>query len=290
MKVPAACLIEPGKIEIREHELETTDDSLLLRVLGNGICGTDVAYFQGRVPGLKYPRFFGHEGVGVVEQVGKDVEGYKPGDLVTGWWGAYASHAVTSNLAHTMRLPERLPVATEYAMCGFMGLMCISALAGSYLRNLIGIDLVPERLPLAEECGATLTAGGSGAREAVLQATDGKGVDICIEAAGKAPAVDLGSTILKKGRGRLVLGGFHPEPAEYNFLPWATKGLEVLNPHPSFSLDAMDDMERGVNALARGVFPMDKLITHRFGLEGTQEAFEQASAHAGGYIKGVMVP
>ena len=318
MKVAAACLVKPGRIEIREREMEMTDDSLRVRILGNGICGTDVAYFQGRVPGLKYPRFFGHEGVGVIEEVGRNVSGYRQGDLVTGWWGGYSSRVVVSNLKHTMEVPEELPVARECAMgdplqcvmtivraarpevgdsvavvgCGFMGLMCISVLAGQFLENLIGIDLLSERLSAAEECGATMTinAGEGNVREAVLAATEGRGVDVCIEIAGKAAAVDLGSAVLKRGRGRLVLGGLHPEPATYNLLPWATKGLEVLNPHPSFSSDVMDDMRRGVDALARGVFPMEKLITHRFKLEDTQKVFEQASGHKGGYIKGVLVP
>jgi len=315
MKVPAACLIEPGRIEVRERELETSENSMLVRILGNGICGTDVAYFDGRVPGLKYPRFFGHEGVGLVEEVGAGVSGYNKGDLVTGWWGGYAPYTVVKNLSHTMKLPEGLPVAREYAMgdplqcvmtivraarpeagdsvavvgCGFMGLMCISLLAGTYLRNLIAVDLVTERLESAKECGATMTADArEGVREAVLRATDGKGADVCIEAAGSAPAVDLASDLLKRGRGRLVLAGLHPQPETYNCMLWAKKGLEAVNPHPSYSPDAMDDMRRGVAALARGAFPMEKLVTHRFGIEKTQEVFEQASSHAAGYIKGVM--
>lgn len=57
MKVAAACLVKPGRIKIREREMEMTDDSLRVRILGNGICGTDVAYFQGRVPGSSTPAF-----------------------------------------------------------------------------------------------------------------------------------------------------------------------------------------------------------------------------------------
>ena len=113
---------------------------------------------------------------------------------------------------------------------------------------------------------------------------------MCIETAGSASAVNLGSAILKRGRGRLVLGGLHPKPEMYNLLPWAKKGLEVVNPHPSFSRDVMGDMQRGVEALSRGVFPLERLVTHRFSLEETEKVFQEASGHTGGYIKGVLVP
>ena len=318
MKVPAACLVEPGKIEIRDRELEMTHDSLLVRILGNGICGTDVSYFAGHVPGLKYPRFFGHESVGIVEEVGKAVEGFASGDLVTGGWGGYSTHVIVSKLEYTMKIPEQNSVSPEYIMgdplqciatiirgakpefgdsvavvgCGFMGLMCVSALAGRFVQDLFAIDLIEERLGFAAECGAvkTLNPGTDNVRDAILEATNGKGVDICIEASGNASAVDLAGRILKKGRGRLVLGGFHPKPASYDFLPWAIKGLEVINAHPNFSRDLMEDMRRGVIAQLQGVFPIEKLVTHRFAIDETQHVFEAASARSADYIKGVLVP
>ncbi|MFC1735732.1 zinc-binding dehydrogenase [Candidatus Hydrogenedentota bacterium] len=318
MQVPAACLVEPGKIETRNKKLEMTHDSLLVRIVGNGVCGTDVSYFAGHVPGLKYPRFFGHESVGIVEEVGKNVEGFASGDLVTGGWGAYSSHVVVSKLQYTMQIPDHGSLSPEYIMgdplqciatiiraakpefgdsvavvgCGFMGLMCISALAGRLVQSLFAIDLIEERLGRAAESGAvkTLNPVTDDVRDAILEATEGKGVDICIEASGNASAVDLAARILKKGRGRLVLGGFHPKPASYDFLPWAIKGLEVINAHPNFSCDLMEDMRRGVIAQLEGVFPTEKLVTHRFTIEQTQDVFEAASERSTDYIKGVMVP
>ncbi len=62
-------------------------NDVLVRVLKTGICGTDVhiynwdAWAQKTIP---VPMVVGHEFVGRVEQVGSNVRGFAPGDLVSG--------------------------------------------------------------------------------------------------------------------------------------------------------------------------------------------------------------
>ena len=46
------------------------------------ICGTDLHILKGDVATIKDGRVLGHEGVGIVEEVGKDVTGFKKGDKV----------------------------------------------------------------------------------------------------------------------------------------------------------------------------------------------------------------
>jgi threonine dehydrogenase-like Zn-dependent dehydrogenase len=50
----------------------------------------------------------------------------------------------------------------------------------------------------------------------------------------------------------------------------------------------MDDLRRAMDGLARGVFPMHRLITHHFPLADVQQAFEAMTREANGYIKGVI--
>ncbi len=45
-----------------------------------------------------------------------------------------------------------------------------------------------------------------------------------------------------------------------------------------------------MNALARGVFPMEKLVTHSFPLDEIQKGFETMLSASEGYIKGVITP
>jgi len=42
--------------------------------------------------------------------------------------------------------------------------------------------------------------------------------------------------------------------------------------------------------LKKRIFPMEKIITHRFTLEKINEAFEIMGSRAEGYIKGLIVP
>jgi len=50
----------------------------------------------------------------------------------------------------------------------------------------------------------------------------------------------------------------------------------------------MDDLRRGMDALCRGVFPMEKLVTHRYPLERVQQGLEAMVGGTPGYIKGVI--
>jgi D-arabinose 1-dehydrogenase-like Zn-dependent alcohol dehydrogenase len=61
-------------------EPELTSDGLLLRVLGVGVCGGDVALVSGRRPAPSYPWLIGHEAACEVLTVGADVTGWAVGD------------------------------------------------------------------------------------------------------------------------------------------------------------------------------------------------------------------
>ena len=45
-----------------------------------------------------------------------------------------------------------------------------------------------------------------------------------------------------------------------------------------------------MGALGRGVFPMQQLITHRFGMNEIGTAMEACVTRTPGYIKGVVIP
>ena len=54
----------------------------IVRITKTTICGTDLHIIKGDVPSCTPGRILGHEGVGVIDQVGSAVTAFKPGDRV----------------------------------------------------------------------------------------------------------------------------------------------------------------------------------------------------------------
>ena len=88
MEIRAAVIFEKsGDFSIEQLELsDPNDDEVLVRIVGAGICHTDLAARDLYLPIPPPPSVFGHEGAGVVEKVGARVTKVKPGDhVVLGW-------------------------------------------------------------------------------------------------------------------------------------------------------------------------------------------------------------
>jgi threonine dehydrogenase-like Zn-dependent dehydrogenase len=58
------------------------DTDAIVRLTVSAICGTDLHMVRGTFPGMKPGTVLGHEGVGIVEDVGKQVRNFKAGDRV----------------------------------------------------------------------------------------------------------------------------------------------------------------------------------------------------------------
>jgi alcohol dehydrogenase len=74
----------PGQKDWVEKEKPGIDKptDVIVRITKTTICGTDLHILKGDVPAVTPGRTLGHEGVGVVEEVGPAVRNFKPGDPV----------------------------------------------------------------------------------------------------------------------------------------------------------------------------------------------------------------
>jgi S-(hydroxymethyl)glutathione dehydrogenase/alcohol dehydrogenase len=84
MKVRAAICWEAGaKLAVDEVELEgPRRGECLVRLAATAVCHTDAYTLSGRDPEGLFPVVLGHEGAGVVEEVGPEVRSLAPGDHV----------------------------------------------------------------------------------------------------------------------------------------------------------------------------------------------------------------
>jgi threonine dehydrogenase-like Zn-dependent dehydrogenase len=67
--------------DVPEPKLEEPFDAIV-RITTSAICGTDLHFVRGTMPGMPEGRILGHEAVGIVEEVGPQVRNLRPGDRV----------------------------------------------------------------------------------------------------------------------------------------------------------------------------------------------------------------
>ena len=77
---------EPGAYEVREVDVPKVEaGDILVQMKATAICGTDISLLENRYKGKKpvpIPIIPGHEGVGIIADIGRDVKNFKVGDRV----------------------------------------------------------------------------------------------------------------------------------------------------------------------------------------------------------------
>ena len=331
MKMKAAVVVGPSRMEIQEVEVPVLSPTQIrVRVTACGLCHSEMGRYQGQGTmwlgePIVYPIRIGHEPAGIVEEVGSAVKAFKPGDRVTGvgFKRSFAEYAVIDLASNELvtcviKVPDGVPLETcisepikccagivrhsqvkfgDYvfvAGCGFMGLVVIANLSARGAGAVIACDVLPDRLTLAKEMGATLTLNprDTDVVQEVKEITKGRMCDVAFEGIGKPAGVKLTSQILRNSPppGVVVLYGYHAVPDMYDLSLWGPKAPVILSLHPEHSPDQQRDLEIAMDAIARGLYPMDKLITHRYSLEEAGKGMEALVKPPPGFIKGIVVP
>ena len=187
-------------------------------------------------------------------------------------------HAV--DLAH-------LRVANSVAVlgCGGVGLLLIrlARLAGA--RPIFATDRVPERLAAACRYGAdaVFNVDKEDVAAAVWRATNGRGVDVTFEAAWADETVAQAVEMTRFG-GRVVLVGIPAEDAlQMRASTARRKGLTI-----AFSRRMKHTYPRALTLAQRGDVDLAGLVTHRFPLAQTAEAFHLAETYRDGVLRAVI--
>lgn len=313
MRTKIVNIVSPKRVIVEEEGLTITDTRVLIEICGCGICMYEKYHYEGKLG--KFPQKIGHEASGTVVEVGNKVQGFKKGDRVTGFiCPAFSTYAIAEpkdlvkvpdevNLEYALGEPLACAInvlraanpefmdTTAVVGCGFMGLLVISGLSKISSTPVIAIDVQDNRLEMAKLCGAKVLINSKrdNVEEKVKEITDSRMLNIAIEFAGIPATLEIASKILKSGRAKLILAGYHGTPSTYDLSNFA-KGMVIINAHPGYSLNNYEDLRRGIKALTDGLFPMDKLITHRFKLDDIQKGLDIAySGKDEKYIKGIVL-
>ncbi len=136
--------------------------------------------------------------------------------------------------------------------------------------RLFSVDLDPNRLAVATSFGATnvVDSSDSKAVEHVMALTEGKGVDVAIEAVGVPATFDICQSILAPG-GRLANIGVHGKPVMLH--------LETLwDRNITLTTRLVDTVTTPMllNLVKSGRLEPKKLVTHRFALQDVMKAYD----------------
>jgi threonine dehydrogenase-like Zn-dependent dehydrogenase len=257
----AALFEKPGSITVgdRPDPVVAEPSDAVVRVVLACVCGSDLWFYRGDSEFEPGP--IGHEFVGVVEDVGPDVQNIKQGDFVIAPFAfsdgtcPHCRHGITSACANGGFFPMngdggqgeavRVPLADgtlvevpgsghsdeimrsllslsdvmatghHAAVCarvepghtvavvgdGAVGLCGVLAAKRLGAERIIALSRHEDRHRLAREFGATaiVERRGEEATEAVMELTDGTGVDATLECVGTGQAMDTALSVARPG-------------------------------------------------------------------------------------------
>jgi L-iditol 2-dehydrogenase len=174
--------------------------------------------------------------------------------------------------------PLKMQQTVAILGCGPIGLIGI-AMAKNAGCQVVACDRVPHRVHLAKAMGADIAVDIRDFRDAVDQATGGRGAHQVYDAAGAPETIHLGIQAARSG-GRLTLIGI-PTPLHFEVDLHTAMAKEL-----SFQMMKRSN-HKGVAAgalIAAGRIPFE-VITHALPLEKAQEGFELVHGYRDGVGK-----
>ncbi|MEC5125631.1 NAD(P)-dependent alcohol dehydrogenase [Verrucomicrobiales bacterium BCK34] len=352
----AALYIEPGRIVLDEKPPpEVGPNDALIRITTTTICGTDVHILKGEYP-VEKRLTIGHEPVGIIEKLGRNVQGYSEGQRViagaicpSGYSnacleglhsqdGQSAAHGlkplggwrfgntIDGSQAEFLLVPDAManlaPVPDaltdeQVLMCpdimstGFAGAesgnikigdvvvvfaqgpIGLCATAGARLRGattIIAVETVPARIEMAKRFGADIVIDFRECDpvDEIMKVTNGRGVDVAIEALGTRATFQSCLKVLKPG-GTLSSLGVYSEDLTIPLSSFHA-GLGDQKIVTSLCPGGKERMRRLMDVIASERIDFGPLITHRYSLDQIEEAYELFANQSDGVLKIAITP
>jgi 2-desacetyl-2-hydroxyethyl bacteriochlorophyllide A dehydrogenase len=153
---------------------------------------------------------------------------------------------------------------------GPVGLCAVQVARASGAAAVIAVDTVEERLEVAQSFGAEavhLTEGDP--RAAVNEATDGRGVDVCVDAVGHPDALDMAARMTRKA-GMISAIGVYAERIEVHMGVVWIKALSIR----SGRANVIAHVDAVLGMLSAGVLDPSPLVSRHMTLDDAPAAYE----------------
>ena len=244
----------------------------------------------------------------------KAIGGWKFGNTIDGCQAEYV--LVPDAMANLAEVPDEL-TDEQVLMCpdimstGFSGAesgkirigdtvavfaqgpIGLCATAGAKLcgaTTIIAVDAVATRMEMARRLGADHTVDFSKVDpvEEIMRLTDGRGVDVAIEALGTQATFEAGLRVLRPG-GRLSSLGVYSTDLRIPLAPFAA-GLADISIVTTLCPGGKERMRRLMSVVASGRVDLKPLVTHRFKLSEIEAAYELFGHQRDGVLKVAITP
>jgi alcohol dehydrogenase len=320
----------PGKKSWEEKPKPTlkAPTDAIVKILKTTICGTDLHIMKGDLPLVTDGRIIGHEGVGIVEEVGTAVSNFKKGDHVIiscvtscgkcgyckkgmyshcedgGWILGYL---IDGTQAEYVRIPhadnslypipagadeEALVMLSDILPTGFecgvlngqvkpgdivaivgagpVGLAALLTAQFYTPAEIIMIDQDDNRLEVAKTFGATKSVNSASENtiDKIMSLTNGRGVDVAIEAVGIPATFELCQEIIAPG-GHIANIGVHGKSVTLHLETLWSKNITIT----TRLVDTVTTPLLLKTVQAKKIEPK-QLITHHFRLDQVIEAYD----------------
>ncbi len=155
--------------------------------------------------------------------------------------------------------------------CGPVGLFAVVGARERGAERVFAVDVLPERLALAERFGATpIDARKSDPREVVREATEGRGADAVLEVVGSPDATRLAFDLVRAG-GIVSAVGVHTE-AQFAFSP--VEAYDKNLTYRAGRCPARHYMERLLPLVREKKYDLASIVSHRLPLADAVRGYD----------------
>lgn len=142
-------------------------------------------------------------------------------------------------------------------------------------RRIVAIDVADDKLAAAVELGATDTVNSAkvNAREAVMELTGGRGVDVAFEVLGRPQTWLTALDVLRDGGRMVPIGlGAGVQKAEVEINRTVRRSQSIIG---SYGARTRRDLPEVVRMAAAGVIDYRHIVSRRYGLDEVAAGYQQ---------------